>query len=66
MFVDPKKYGDQVQAPPRIHYRPDSCPSYRQPLVRPFANICTLLLTNELYIVERFLARLIVGRPLGT
>ena len=61
-----------MSVPPtaRIHYRPDSRPSYRQSLVRLFAPIYTLLRTNGLCILSCFLAWLIVdGRsecPLGT
>jgi len=60
----------EMSVPPTAnHYQPDSRP-YRQPLVRPFACVYTLLPPNKLYILSCFLAVLVVdGRsdcPLGT
>ena len=75
LFVGRQKYEDEVKPdailrdviggcsyhPPRTRYKPDSRPSCRQSLVRPFACLYTLLPTNELYPFSRSLALLVVN-----
>ena len=65
MFAGAQKHRYQVKAYHESTADPIHASSYRRPLVRLFASIYTLYLTNELYIVSCVLAPLIVEGPLG-